>query len=129
MGTIYKEIEDKVYETVYDQIDIKSGSQQRSGNIHKLEISIEDDETGEIYFNIEQYWIKDDERGIILNDKGDQKLFNTDNEAIIYVAKNKSSLIEVVMSKMKATGFKSLTDKEQEILKEHNKKNKQNKNN
>lgn len=124
MGTVYKEIERNDYNAIYVQSDMKTGVQQRVGTISKLDVIIEDEDTKEVYFTVEQYWIKDDDRGITLDDKGDRKLFNTDNEAIMYVAKNKSSLIEFVLAKMKSTGFKSLTEKEQELLKEHNKKNK-----
>ncbi len=129
MGTIYKEVEEELPCAGYVQADIHTGVHLRTGTIYRLEIFIEDDETGEVYFNIHQYWIKDDERGVILNDKGDRMLFDNSNEAVMYVAKNKSSLINVLVQKMKISGFNSLTDKEKETLKEYNKKNKQSKNN
>lgn len=128
MGTIYKEVEDDSFSWAYVQADNR-GIPNRTGDILKLTIYIEDDETGEILFDIEQYWIKDDEKGILLNDKGDKLLFDKPEEAFMYIVKNKTSLIEVVVQKMKMSGFNSLTDKEKETLKEYNKKNKQSKNN
>jgi len=90
-----------------------------------LDIYIHENETGEDFFIIDQYWIKDEERGIILDDKGERKLFNKPDDALMYIAKGTHSLIEIVISKMKTDGFQSLTDEEKILLKEHNKKQKQ----
>jgi hypothetical protein len=45
---IYKEVEQNDFSWVYVQADSKTGTQLRVGTIYKLEIFIEDDETGEI---------------------------------------------------------------------------------
>lgn len=119
---IYKEIEDDNYSVFYMESDLKNGQQLRTGNIHKLIISIEDDYTKEIIFNTEQYWIKDNEKGILLNNKGDRMLFDSYDDSLIYISKNKYSLYDMALNNMKKNGFNSLTDKEKEIIKNHNKK-------
>lgn len=127
MGTSYRESDIKEYRAAWVQSDIKTGVQQRTGDIYKLLITIEDEETGEIYFSIDQYWIHDDEKGVILNDKGERRLFDTENEALFYIHYGKTSAIDVIVNKMKTSGFNSLSDKEKEMLKEHNKRMKQKK--
>jgi len=123
---VYKEIE--IDEKDFCWVYTDTSAHQKWGTISKLDIFIEDDETGEIYFTVDQYWIRDEERGIIIDDKGERKLFNEPDEALMYIAKGKHSLIEIVISKMKTEGFQSLTEEEKVLLKEHNKKQKQNNN-
>jgi hypothetical protein len=92
-------------------------SQQRTASINKLNIIIED-------CVIEQYWIKDDERGTILNNKGDKMLFDTDKQAIMYFSKNILSSFDKLMNRMKSFGFNMLEKEEKELIIEYNKKNK-----
>ena len=104
MGATYREVEDVNYGASWMNVKLNIGFRpmkpwacERSGKFHRLTFYIEDDETDELYFSKQQYWCEDDDRGILLNDKGERKLF----------------------------GFQSLTEEEKVLLKDHNKNQKQ----
>ena len=132
MGATYREVEDVNYGASWMNVKLNIGFRpmkpwacERSGKFHRLTFYIEDDETDELYFSKQQYWCEDDDRGILLNDKGERKLFDTETEMMFYVYLNKSSKIDVVLNKMKLNGFQSLTEEEKVLLKDHNKNQKQ----
>jgi hypothetical protein len=122
MAAEYRELEVVDYNVVWVTSNLKTGGVEKSGIIHKVLVQIVENE--EVLFEVEQYWIRDDEKGTILDDKGDRKLFDTSDEALIYVVRGKTSKIEMVLDKMKKFGFKGLSEEEQTILKNYNQKNK-----
>ena len=117
----YKEIPVDDYGCVYGIIDLNNKSTDgRTGSVSKIMINITENDN--LIFETEQYWIKDINGSVVLNDNGEKMLFDTDDQAIIYVTKNKRSKYQMIMDKMKKIGFNGLNEIEKEIVKKHNKK-------
>jgi len=113
----YKEIH--IHSTPYVECDLKSGKINRTGNVNRCRIIME--ENNNIFFDEEKFWVKDN-KGIISSDNGNKWFFDSENDALICVAKGNISKNENILKKIKEHGFMNLTTEEQNFFKKHNKK-------